>query len=84
LADWQKMGVLKEMTRAYLGQETVKQEIEDLVDVLLKKKQTTGLTIGRLGEFRPVTKLLRRVVCSQRFQHWTRKTYRTTRASHGI
>lgn len=52
LAEYDKMGMLKEMTSTYLELEMVKQEVEDLVDVLMKKT-TTGITIGHIGEFPP-------------------------------
>lgn len=48
LEDWQKMGVLKERTKAYLAQEEVEKEMEALVEVLLKNKQPTDITIGHL------------------------------------
>ncbi|OIW35316.1 hypothetical protein CONLIGDRAFT_53333 [Coniochaeta ligniaria NRRL 30616] len=47
LAEWRKMGELKKLTTDYIGNEAVDQEINDLVEVLSKRK-TAGLTLGHI------------------------------------
>lgn len=50
LADWKKMGELKKLTTSYVNNEAVNKEINDLVDVLSKKK-TAGLTMSHVCRF---------------------------------
>lgn len=49
LAEWKKMGELKDMTMAYIGGEAVNQRMNDLVELLSNKRKPEGLTLKYIG-----------------------------------
>ena len=50
LEDWDKIGLLKERTNAYLQSDDAEKMINNLVKVLLQESPNRGLTLGHIGE----------------------------------
>lgn len=50
LSDWKKIGELKERTRRYLQRPEVRQRMEHLADVLLRRRSNDGLMLAHGGK----------------------------------